>query len=133
MGAEYYCYSSDITCSFPANGKFTSDQKIVYETVLKANRAVLASMKPGVGWTDMHLLAERTIVEELKKHGLLKGEVEEMMEAHIAPIFMPHGLGKKSDHNWVAASVTIIRFFFCIAGHLLGIDVHDCGGNLRLV
>lgn len=93
MGAEYYCYSSDITCSFPANGKFTSDQKIVYETVLKANRAVLASMKPGVGWTDMHLLAERTIVEELKKHGLLKGEVEEMMEAHIAPIFMPHGLG----------------------------------------
>lgn len=94
MGAEYYCYSSDITCSFPANGKFTADQKIVYETVLKANRAVLTSMKPGVSWPDMHLLAERTIVEELKKHGLLTGEVDEMMEACIGPVFMPHGLGE---------------------------------------
>ena len=36
MGAEYYCYGADITCSFPANGKFTADQKLVYETVLAA-------------------------------------------------------------------------------------------------
>lgn len=38
MGAEYYCYASDITCSFPANGRFTNDQKLIYEAVLDASR-----------------------------------------------------------------------------------------------
>jgi len=47
MGGEYYCYVSDITCSFPANGKFTPRQKFVYEAVLAANRAVLDACKPG--------------------------------------------------------------------------------------
>jgi len=47
MGAEYYGYASDITCSFPANGKFTEDQKNVYNAVLKANRAVFSAIKPG--------------------------------------------------------------------------------------
>ena len=49
MGAEYCCYASDITCSFPVNGRFTEDQKIIYNTVLKANRAVMDVVKPG-GW-----------------------------------------------------------------------------------
>ena len=48
MGGEYCCYASDITCSFPANGKFTEDQKVIYNSVLKANRAVMAAAKPGV-------------------------------------------------------------------------------------
>ena len=47
MGGEYYCYASDITCTFPANGTFTEDQKLIYNAVLKANRAVLAAAKPG--------------------------------------------------------------------------------------
>ena len=47
MGGEYCCYTSDITCSFPVNGKFTEDQKIIYNAVLKASRAVLAAAKPG--------------------------------------------------------------------------------------
>ena len=47
MGGEYYCYASDITCSFPANGKFTQDQRDIYEAVLKASRAVLEAIKPG--------------------------------------------------------------------------------------
>ena len=47
MGGEYGCYASDITCSFPANGKFTEDQKIIYNAVLKASRAVMAAAKPG--------------------------------------------------------------------------------------
>ena len=48
MGGEYYCYSSDITCSFPANGKFTEDQRKIYEAVYKASRAVMAAVKPGM-------------------------------------------------------------------------------------
>ena len=47
MGGEYYCYTSDITCSFPANGKFTEKQKGIYNAVLKSSRAVLDSVKPG--------------------------------------------------------------------------------------
>ena len=47
MGGEYYFYASDITCTFPANGTFTEDQKLIYNAVLKANRAVLAAAKPG--------------------------------------------------------------------------------------
>lgn len=47
MGGEYYCYTSDITCSFPANGKFTPDQRAIYEAVLKSSRAVMAAIKPG--------------------------------------------------------------------------------------
>ena len=47
MGAEYHCYASDITCSFPVNGKFTEQQKVIYNAVLKANRAVMAAAKPG--------------------------------------------------------------------------------------
>jgi len=48
MGGEYYCYASDITCSFPVNGKFTEDQKAIYNAVLKASRAVQKALKPGL-------------------------------------------------------------------------------------
>lgn len=47
MGGEYYCYTSDITCSFPANGKFTPDQRAIYEAVLKSSRAAMAAIRPG--------------------------------------------------------------------------------------
>uniref|UniRef100_A0A674AYU7 Xaa-Pro dipeptidase n=1 Tax=Salmo trutta TaxID=8032 RepID=A0A674AYU7_SALTR len=105
MGGEYYCYSSDITCSFPANGKFTPDQKAIYEAVLKSSRAVMAAIKPEVKWTEMHRLADQVHLEELVKIGILHGSVEDMLKVHMGSVFMPHGLG-----------------------HLLGIDVHDVGG-----
>lgn len=109
MGAEYAGYTADITVSFPANGIFTEKQKFVYNTCLKANRAVLKAMKPGVKWPDMHRLAEKTIIEEFIKQGILaNGTVEQMQDAHIGAIFMPHGLG-----------------------HLIGLDVHDVGGYIN--
>ncbi|KAF0294986.1 Xaa-Pro dipeptidase [Amphibalanus amphitrite] len=107
MGAEYYCYTSDITCSFPANGKFTDKQKTIYNLVLKATRAVMAAIKPGVSWVDMHRLANRVTLEELKEAGILRGNVDDMMEANLGATFQPHGLG-----------------------HFLGCDVHDVGGYL---
>jgi len=105
MGGEYYCYASDITCSFPANGKFTADQRAIYEAVLKANRAVLKAVKPGVSWLDMHELAESVILTELVTIGILRGNVEDMLAANLGATFMPHGLG-----------------------HFMGCDVHDVGG-----
>lgn len=108
MGGEYYCYTSDITCSFPASGKFTDKQKLIYNAVYKSSRAVMESVKPGVCWVDMHKLADRVHLEELKAGGLLKGDVEDMIEAHLGAVFMPHGLG-----------------------HFMGCDVHDVGGYLE--
>jgi len=75
--------------------------------VLKANQAVFKAAKPGVRWADMHLLAERVILTELKAAGVLVGEVEEMVEKRMGAVFMPHGLG-----------------------HFMGLDVHDVGGYL---
>ena len=47
MGGEYYCYASDITCSYPCSGKFTDQQRGIYNAVYKASRAVMAAVKPG--------------------------------------------------------------------------------------
>ena len=47
LGGEYCCYASDITCSYPANGVYTDQQKMIYNAVLKSNRAILATVKPG--------------------------------------------------------------------------------------
>ena len=54
MGAEYHCYCSDITCSFPMSGKFSANQKMVYEGVLMAVKSVMDMMKPGTDWADCH-------------------------------------------------------------------------------
>lgn len=105
MGAEYHCYASDITCSFPVNGCFTNDQRLVYEAVLEAQAAVIAAMRPGVAWPDLHRTAEKAILAGLVQAGLLCGDIDEMMDAHVGAIFMPHGLG-----------------------HLIGLDTHDVGG-----
>ena len=109
MGAEYHCYASDITCSFPVNGNFQPDQQIVYEAVLDAQVAVMNALRPGVSWVEMHQLAERAILTKLRDcAGLLKGDIEDMMQVNLGAIFMPHGLG-----------------------HLIGLDTHDVGGYAK--
>ena len=108
MGANYYGYCADITCSFPANGKFTEDQKLIYNAVLAASLAVQATAKEGECWVEMHLLANRVMLQKLKDGNLLKGDVQEMIDAGLNYVFQPHGLG-----------------------HLIGLDVHDVGGYLE--
>jgi Xaa-Pro dipeptidase len=106
MGGEYSCYASDITTSFPANGKFTEDQKAIYNAVLEANRAVQAAMKPGVNWVAMHELAYKVIAEHLLRIGICRGATaQELVDRDVVGLFMPHGLG-----------------------HLMGHNVHDVGG-----
>jgi len=109
MGAEYCCYCSDITCSWPVNGKFTSNQKIVYNAVLRAAKSVFDAIKPGVSYRDMHLLANRIVLEDLTAAGIFTGSVDDMMAVNLAGrLLQPHGLG-----------------------HFMGCDVHDVGGYLE--
>lgn len=107
MGGNYCGYAADITCSFPANGKFTENQKVVYNAVLNARNAVINAAKPGVNWSDMHLLANKVMLQSLKDGGILRGEIDEMIKVGLNEVFQPHGLG-----------------------HFLGLDVHDVGGYL---
>lgn len=105
MGSEYNGYCTDITRSYPVNGKFTEDQKAIFNAVREAQLAVIDSMKPGVPWPEMHKLAERVILQHLVKLGIVSGEIDELVKAHIGAVFMPHGLG-----------------------HFVGLLVHDVGG-----
>jgi Xaa-Pro dipeptidase len=98
MGGEYYCYVSDITCSFPVSGKFTDDQRAVYNAVLRANKAVMDAVKPGVKWVDMHALANRVLLEDLVKLGLLKGDVDEMMKVVMFRLWYP-----PSSYSWTVS------------------------------
>ncbi|KAF7998061.1 hypothetical protein HCN44_009459 [Aphidius gifuensis] len=107
MGANYCGYAADITCSYPSNGKFNDKQKLIYNAVLDARNAVLQTAKPGVNWCDMHLLANRVLLESLKNGGILNGSIDDMIGVGLNETFQPHGLG-----------------------HLLGLDVHDVGGYL---
>jgi Xaa-Pro dipeptidase len=105
LGGEYKCYASDITTSFPVNGKYTPEQAAIYNGVLAAHDAVIAAMKPGVSWEALHRLAMRTIGGALRDLDLVRGTDDELEAAEVMQKFMPHGLG-----------------------HLIGIDVHDAGG-----
>eukprot|EP00656_Telonema_subtile_P018009 TRINITY_DN19714_c0_g1_i2.p1 TRINITY_DN19714_c0_g1~~TRINITY_DN19714_c0_g1_i2.p1 ORF type:complete len:471 (+),score=132.32 TRINITY_DN19714_c0_g1_i2:182-1594(+) len=106
LGAEYHCYTSDITCSYPASGVFSAEQREVYNIVLAASHAVLEAIKPGVSYVDMHTLSYKVICEGLLRVGVLQGTLEACMEANMGAVFMPHGLG-----------------------HLMGLDTHDVGGR----
>jgi Xaa-Pro aminopeptidase len=103
-GCEYECYASDITRTFPVNGRFTPEQRAVYEVVLEANRAAIAQVRPGNHWNDPHLAAVKVITQGLVKLGLLKGRVATL----------------ERDEAYK-------RFFMHRTGHWLGIDVHDVG------
>ena len=107
MGGEYHCYDADITCSFPANGTFTEPQRFVFETVQACQERVMAAMRPGVAWIDMHTLSYRVILERFVARGILQGDVDAMLarDVNLAARLMPHGLG-----------------------HLIGLDTHDVGG-----
>jgi len=106
MGGELHGYCADITCTIPVNGVFSAGQRMIYEGVLKSHDAVVAAIKPGVSYVDMHLLSHRVLTQHLLAHGLFQnGSVNELMEHEISAYFYPHGLG-----------------------HLMGLDVHDVGG-----
>jgi Xaa-Pro aminopeptidase len=103
-GCEHEYYASDITRTFPVNGRFTREQRAVYEVVLAAQHAAFAKVKPGNHWNEPHDAAVRAITQGLVRIGLLKGSL---------PKLVKEGAYK--------------RFFMHRTGHWLGIDVHDVG------
>lgn len=102
-GAESHLhYASDITRTFPVSGKFTDKQKEIYQLVLDANLCGIEAVKPGIKFREAHMKVSKLISAGLVNLGLLKGDVDEIVEAGAHALFFPHGLG-----------------------HLLGLDVHD--------
>jgi Xaa-Pro aminopeptidase len=105
-GAESaMCYASDITRTFPVGGRFTAQQKEIYNIVLAANTQTIAASHPGKTYLETHLLAARIIAGGLKELGIMKGDVDEAVQAGAHALFFPHGLG-----------------------HMMGLDVHDMEG-----
>jgi Xaa-Pro aminopeptidase len=103
-GCEYEHYASDITRSFPVNGRFSREQRALYEVVLEAQLAAIRTVKPGNHWNQPHDATVRVITTGLRDLGLLDGEVHELIEMEAYRAFYMHR-----------------------AGHWLGMDVHDVG------
>lgn len=95
-------YAGDITRTFPVTGQFTTKQKEIYEIVLKMETESIAALRPGVAYRDVHLNANRILLEGLSALGLVNGDVNTMVQEGVGGLFMPHGLG-----------------------HAIGLDVHD--------
>lgn len=84
-------YGSDVTCSFPASGKFTKRQAGIFEGVLNAQRAVYSMLKPGVSWVDCHKAAEAAILTQLVDIGIVElheKTIEELVEMRLGAVFM---------------------------------------------
>lgn len=103
-GAEYQQYASDITRTFPANGRFTAEQRTIYELVFEAQRAAIQAIKPQVAWTKMQEIVVKVITQGLIDLGILKGRLDDLIEKQA---YLP--------------------FYMHRSGHFLGLDVHDVG------
>lgn len=103
-GAEYQCYAADITRTFPVNGKFTPEQRELYQIVLDAQYAAIDAVRPGNHWNQPHEAAVRVLTEGLVRLGLLQGDIDELIEEQAYREFYMHR-----------------------TGHWLGMDVHDVG------
>ncbi|MBE8415927.1 aminopeptidase P family protein [Leptospira borgpetersenii serovar Tarassovi] len=103
-GAEKGYYTADVTRNFPVGKKFSSEQKAVYEVVLKAQKEAVSNTKEGVEFVAIHEQAVRTLVEGLKDLGLLRGSTDSVLEQG-----------------------TFKKYYMHRTSHYLGMDVHDVG------
>lgn len=95
-------YAGDITRTFPVAYRFSQQQRSIYQLVLNSQEAAIKALRPGITYKEVHLIASKVIANGLVELGLMKGDVEEAVEAGAHALFFPHGLG-----------------------HMIGLDVHD--------
>jgi len=103
-GAELQYYASDITRTFPVNGAFSTEQRAIYDLVLKSQHGAINAVKPGAHWNEPHLVTTQILTEGLVALGLLEGDVAQLIEDEAYKEFFMHK-----------------------TGHWLGMDVHDVG------
>lgn len=104
LACEYQLYASDITRTFPVNGKFSPEQKALYEVILKAQIAAIDAVRVGNSYKEPHHIAVRIMVQGLLDLGLMQGNLEDIIQKESFRQFYMHG-----------------------TGHWLGMDVHDVG------
>jgi Xaa-Pro aminopeptidase len=107
-GAEHEYYASDVTRTFPVNGRFNAEQRALYELVLEAQLAAIDAVRPGVSFVAVHELTVEILCAGLVKLGLLEGPVDKALR-----------------------SESYKRFYMHRTSHWLGLDVHDCGAYLH--
>ena len=95
-------YCSDVTRTWPANGKFDADQARIYDVVLASQLAAIDEVREGKRYRDVHDRSCRVLVEGLVDLGLMRGDPADLVEKGAHAVFYPHGVG-----------------------HLIGLDVHD--------
>ena len=95
-------YAADFTRTYPTSGKFTAKQREIYQIVCDCNEFAFSMTRPGISYREVHLKTMHLMLEELRALDIVRGDVQDMVEAGIAGLFMPHGLG-----------------------HNMGLDVHD--------
>ncbi|HIF85999.1 MAG TPA: Xaa-Pro aminopeptidase [Gammaproteobacteria bacterium] len=103
-GCEYGHYASDITRTFPANGKFSPEQKAIYNIVLKAQLAAIEAIRPGVPWDEPHNISVKIITQGLVRLGIMNGRPSQLIKSEAYKDFYMHRIG-----------------------HWIGMDVHDVG------
>lgn len=103
VGAETALgWAADVTRTWPVSGKFSPTQRAIYDVVLAAHDACIEQISPGVEYRDIHLLAARIMAQGLVDLGILRGDVDDLVEMDAHALFFVHGIG-----------------------HLIGLDVHD--------
>lgn len=103
-GGEFENYAADITRTFPASGKFSHEQRLIYELVLRAQKAGIACIQPGLPWNKVQETMVQILTEGLVDLDILQGSVQELIEKGAYKQFYMHN-----------------------SGHWLGLDVHDAG------
>ncbi|MGL5272329.1 MAG: M24 family metallopeptidase, partial [Phocaeicola sp.] len=95
-------YSGDLSSTCPVSKTFTAQQRMIMDIQVRSHRAAVAALKPGINFRDVHVTACRSIAEDMKALGLMKGNLDDAVVAGAHALFMPCGLG-----------------------HMMGLDVHD--------
>ena len=104
-GGEISGYTADVTRTYPAGDQFTPEQQAVYDLVLAAQQEAISKCQVGTEWYDVHRAAAKILALGLRDLGILKGEIEGLLDSGAIALFFPHGIG-----------------------HMVGLGVRDVGG-----